>query len=50
MTLNCLRARQVRNVAVALHRNAMNFERARGFAYATRKTALAPWSESRRCG
>lgn len=38
MTLNCLRARQVRNVAVALHRNAMNFERARDFATATRKT------------
>jgi predicted transposase YbfD/YdcC len=36
MTLNCLRAQQVRNVAVALHRNAMNFERARGFAQATR--------------
>lgn len=38
MTMNCLRAQQVRNVAVALHRNAMNFERARGFAYVTRKT------------
>jgi predicted transposase YbfD/YdcC len=38
MTLNCLRAQQVRNVALALHRNAMNFERAWGFATATRKT------------
>jgi hypothetical protein len=38
MPLNCLRAREVRNVTVALHRNAMNFERARGFAAATRKT------------
>lgn len=38
MTLNCLRARQIRNVAVALHRNAMNFERARAFAGPTRTT------------
>jgi hypothetical protein len=38
MTLNCLWARQVRNVAVALHRNAMHFERTRDFATATRKT------------
>ncbi|CAE6845082.1 hypothetical protein R75461_07210 [Paraburkholderia nemoris] len=38
MTMNCLRTREVRNVAVALHRNALNFERARGFACATRKT------------
>ena len=38
MTLNCLRAGRVRNIAVALHRNAMNFDRARGFAFPTRKT------------
>jgi hypothetical protein len=38
MTLNCLRAERARNIAVTLHRNAMNFDRVRDFAFATRKT------------
>lgn len=38
MALNCLRAGRVQNIAAALYRNAMNFDRAQGFAYATRKT------------
>lgn len=38
MTLNCLRAGRASNIAVTLHRNAMNFDRVRDFAFATRKT------------
>ena len=38
MTLNCLRAGRVHNIAVTLHRNAMNFDLTRNFAFVTRKT------------